>query len=164
MKNNVVCEYVECLDNWKNNAEKEYIAEKFVRKGYGQTCGGYLKGKKQEGFSNIRISQKEHFLSYYGSEKKRDKFPSYSYLRCPQLLLFIAEIAGLQEEKLEEAYNIISRYEEENDLTGKEKDANYIFRECKFKEFKKVLQISMIVRIIKESNCWCEVKDKVSQL
>ena len=109
MNNREVCEYVKGLDAQKNDMGKEYIAEKCVSEGYGQTCGGYLKGKNINAFS-----QKEHFLSYYGSEKKKDKLPSYSYLRCPQLLLFIAEIAGMPKEKLEEAYNIIIKYFQDN--------------------------------------------------
>ena len=160
MNNKAVCEYVEKM----KPIESEYFAEKLVNTGYGQTCGGYLQGIRRKEAIEKRTSQREHFLSYYGSEKKKDKSPSYNYLRCPQLLLFIAEIAGVQKEKLEEAYNIITKYEDEHDLKGKEKDANYIYRECGFKDLKKVLQISMIVKIINESDYWCEVREKVSLL
>ena len=88
MNNREVCECVKTIDLHK----ERYFSEICVEEGYGQTWGGYLTSGKT-------LSQKDHFLQYYGREDMAEKMPSYTYLRCPQLLLFIAEAAGVSREK-----------------------------------------------------------------
>ena len=61
MKNGEVCEHVKSLDNYSNNSENEYISEKLVKDGYGQSCGGYLIGYSNNDLK--KPSQKDHFLS-----------------------------------------------------------------------------------------------------
>jgi len=119
MNNGKVCEYVRTVDPHKNSIGEEYLSDLCVKQGYGQSCGGYLKTCKKDNMKLEEPSQKEHFINYYGA--KAEKRPTYNYLRCPQLLLFIAEIAGVSRESLETAYKTVIDYESTNELrsTGK---------------------------------------------
>ena len=58
MNNKEICDYVQTVD--LHNIRKTYISELCVREGFGQSCGGYLEPGKEY------LSQKEHFLNYYG--------------------------------------------------------------------------------------------------
>ena len=89
MNNRKVCEYISKI------SEREYLADLCVKQGYGQSCGGYLTSYSKDNSILTRPSEKRHFLNYYGNEKNAERNPTYYYLRCPQLLLFIAEIAGI---------------------------------------------------------------------
>jgi hypothetical protein len=123
MNNGEVCDYVRrTIDPHKN----KYIADSCVKEGYGQSCGGYLKDCNKK-----YISQKEHFLNYY--DDKAEKPPTYSYLRCPQLLLFIA---GVSRKSLEKAYETVKNYEDANKLKDDEKNGNYMWGKQAFREFK----------------------------
>lgn len=111
------------------------------------------------------MSQKEHFLFYYGGEDKLEKKPTYNYLRCPQLLLFIAEATGVSREKLEGAYKILQEYEDTNRLKySKEKNGNYLWGKQILRDFKAQLCIHTVVNIIKNSKSWNEVKEKTREL
>lgn len=157
MNNRAVCEAIRKL------GKEEYIADTCVKAGYGQNCGGYLKvtSKKE---TAARPSEKEHFLSYYGREKIAEKNPTYQYLRCPQLLLFIAEAAGVSKENLKKAYCILKAYEGEKGIKDTEKSGNYMWGKEAFGAFKLQLQISEVVKIIKNSNDWDEVVKEVKKL
>lgn len=157
MNNRAVCEAIRKLE------KEEYIADTCVSAGYGQNCGGYLEVTSKKETAS-RPSEKEHFLSYYGREEIAEKNPTYQYLRCPQLLLFIAEVAGVSKEKLEKAYCILKDYEDKNKVKEKEKSGNYIWREDEFRAFKLQLQISDVVKIIKVSKDWDEVVKEVKKL
>jgi len=161
LDNGKVCEYVRNIEPHKNLGE-EYISDLFVKQGYGQTCGGYLKTYKKDDIKLAEPSQKEHFLNYYGD--KADKPPTYYYLRCPQLLLFIAEIAGVSRENLKNAYRIVKDYEDSNNLNGKEKNANYMWGTEEFRKFKSEMHIGDVVRIIRRSVNWDEVRDECEKL
>ena len=102
-----VCKIVKELKEEKY----KYIADECVREGYGQTCGGYLSLKNTK---PTFITQKEHFLSYYDNSDRKSKKPTFHYLRCPQLLLFIAEFSGVPQ--IEEAYDLLKEYEKNNRL------------------------------------------------
>lgn len=159
MKNRTVCEAIRKLE------KKEYIADTCVKAGYGQNCGGYLASDSKKE-SAARPSEKEHFLSYYGRAEIAEKNPTYQYLRCPQLLLFVAEAAGVSKEKLEKAYSILKAYEDKNHLNGTEKGGNYMWRKGKdeFRAFKLQLQMSEVVKIIKNAEKWDDVLKEVKKL
>lgn len=153
MNNRKVCEHFESLDN------KKYIADELVKEGYGQTCGGYYKSKIS--VQEIKTN-KDHFIKYYS--KKGDKNPSYNRLRCPQLILWIAEVAGIKCDKLLAAKEIITKYEDKENLKGSmKKNGNYLDKNVK-REFKEILKIGSINKIIKESPDWKTVKEKVGNL
>lgn len=157
MNNKEVCDYVQTIDLFNNG--KTYISELCVNEGFGQSCGGYLE------LENEHLSQKEHFLNYYGGSDKAGKLPSYNYLRCPQLLLFIAELAGVSRKKLENAYEKLQEYEINKGLKdSKEKNGNYLCREQILKDFKAQLCIHAVVKIIKNSKNWDEVKVQTKEL
>lgn len=162
MNNRKVCEYVSTLDCQKNNMGEEYISDLCVQEGYGQSYGGYLEPYEKKDLTSAKPSQKEHFLNYYS--KNGEKLPTYSRIRCPQLLLFIAEIAGLSREKLLKSYEILKVYEDNNCLKNERKDGNYMLGKPAFADFKLQLRISDIVDIIKCSQEWDEVIDSVRKL
>lgn len=160
MTNGEVCKFINKIPN-----NQKYLADRCVCEGYGQSCGGYLISSTNKKTKTGTSSQKEHFLSYYGAEKILNKSPSYHYLRCPQLLLFIAEVAGISKNRIKKAYEILKKYENDKGLRGtSEKNGNYIWRERVFKEFKKQLQIFELVKIIRKENNWQEVQIKAKKL
>lgn len=155
MNNQEICAYVRGID--PNDCEK-YISDDCVDLGFGQSCGGYLTVKSG-------ILQRDHFLFYYGKKEKSDKAPTYAYLRCPQLLLFIAEFSGVSRQKVNDACEMLKKYEEENHLRySEEKNGNYIWGKQILRDLKKQLCISEVVRIMKESESMDEVKEKTKKL
>ena len=139
----------------------EYIADECVRDGYGQTCGGYLSLKNIE---PTRITQKDHFLNYYDNLNRQFNKPTFHHLRCPQLLLFIAEFSGMP--KVEEAYELLKQYEKKNGLYKTNKSGNYLWgRKDKFlSEFKEKLGIYSLVKIINKVNSWDKVKEEIEKI
>ena len=135
MNNREVCEYIKTIDLLQNHKER-YFSEICVEEGCGQTCGGYLTSGKT-------LSQKDHFLQYYGREDMAEKMPSYTYLRCPQLLLFIAEAAGVSREKIESAYNELKQYEDKI-ICIKPKNTEVICGEIRYSGFSSHNYASMI--------------------
>nr|WP_308743435.1 hypothetical protein [uncultured Anaerocolumna sp.] len=164
MNNREVCEYVNTLEPHNNNNGEEYISDLCVKQGYGQSCGGYLKTCKKDDIKLAEPSQKQHFLNYYGDKCMAEKLPTYYYLRCPQLLLFIAEIAGVSRENLKNAYTIVKEYENANKIRNKEKNANYMWRKQAFRDFKLKIHISEVVRIIRTAENWEEVRNRTEKL
>lgn len=162
MINRDVCEYVSSIEPHKNDKGEEYISNLCVKESYGQTCGGYLKDCKKIDTKLAEPSQQEHFLYYYCNKAKMP--PTYYYLRCPQLLLFIAEIAGIPRENLKSAYKILQDYENNNELAGKEKNGNYMWGKQAFRDFKSQIYISELVKIIKGAENWNEVRARVKDL
>lgn len=156
MTNREVKEFLE-----KNANETVYIADKLTRDGYGQTKGGYHDVARQHNIVNP--TQKWHFtVAYYENKKNVEGSPTYSSLYCPELLIWIAEVAGLNEDILIEARDFIIDFEETNHLKGTEKGANYLGSVgIKFKE---LLHIYEINNIIKDAIDWNEVIAKVSQI
>lgn len=160
MNNAAVCKIIKELE-CKNLVKTQY-SEQCVKEGYGQTCGGYLNQCKKSAVNPIDISQTMHFITYYGT--KPDKMPTYQYLRCPQLLLFIAENAGLQKKYLVKGYEIVKKYEDDNKLKFTNKNANYMWGQQAFRNFKLELHVKDLVKIIKESSNWKDVVAQVEQL
>lgn len=162
MNNGKVCKYVRTIEPHKNNIGKEYISDLCVKQGYGQSCGGYLKTCKKDDIKSSELSQKVHFLNYYSD--KAEKLLAYYYLRCPQLLLFIAEIAGVSSKSLENAYKIVRDYEDDNKLKNKGKNGNYMWGKQAFRDFKSQIHISDVVRIIRDAENWDEVRERTLKL
>jgi len=162
MNNGKVCEYVRTIEPHKNSIGDEYISDLCVKQGYGQSCGGYLKACKKDDIKLAEPSQKEHFLNYY--EDKTEKLPTYYYLRCPQLLLFIAEIAGVSRKSLKDGYEIVRDYENTNKLRYMEKNANYMWGKQAFRDFKSKIHISDVIIIIRNAENWDEVIERTMKL
>lgn len=158
MNNREVCECISKI------SEKEYLADLCVKQGYGQSCGGYLHSYSKDNLILTRPSEKIHFLNYYGNKKNAERKPTYNNLRCPQLLLFIAEVVGISQHRLDKAYNILKTYEDENMIRGTEKNGNYMWGKQEFRNFKEQLQISTVDKIISVSMTWDEVKAKAADL
>lgn len=160
MTNEKVCRYMSKVD--AHRCGKDYVADQLVKEGYGQTCGGYYNNTTINRES-AEPNQKLHFLNYYGNDKK-DKYPSYNQLHCPQLILWIAEVAGVKEEKLFAAKKCIINYED-NCAKDLIKNGSYLKSgDGVEKKFKDILNMTSVNRIIKESSCWEEVCEKVHAL
>ena len=156
MKNKEILDYI---SNNINNIS-EFISEECTANGYGQNAGGYyldaIKDKKR--------NQQKHFIHYYS--KFPDKYPSYSYLRCPQLLLFIAEAFGLNKDYITTAFDQLKKFEYENKLQYTQKNGNYIFEKNKdvLKEIKITLKISKLTRILKNAQSIDDAKIQIKKL
>jgi len=113
-------------------------------------------------------SQQFHFFSYYIDARihRSEKKPSYASLKCPQLIMYIVEMAGLDVEIVDKAFNILKDFEEKRGLKETEKGATYLEKiEGNPSEvFKFILHISDIQKIITESSSYEEIVEKVSRL
>lgn len=167
MNNQEVCIYFEKnVKEHVNREGKEYVADELVKAGYGQTCGGYFEvvDTMEINRASAEPSQKFHFINYYGQKERNKKNPSYASLHCPQLMLWISEVAGVSSDKLLVAKKIIVEYEEKNKLCGVlNKSGSYLPKEVETK-FKKSLEMYKINRIIQKADNWDEVFNEVSQL
>lgn len=153
MTNTEFCKYVEEM------SVKTTYADFLTEKRWGQTSGGYLdKSSKIE-------TQKEHFLSYYKNkgknEQKNKEKITYQYLRCPQLIIFIAEIVGVPCKNIFSATRVVCKYEKSYNGV---KNGNYIWGHEEFRLFKNELKFCEVVKIIKENENIDEVKNEVKEL
>lgn len=141
-----------------NANESNYKADKLTREGYGQTIGAYHNNAKKIGMSNP--TQKWHFtVSYFEYMGDVDSNPTYYSLKCPELLIWIAEVVGLSEKIIDRAIVLLKNYECDNGLVGKEKGTN-CFKPI-IGELKKILHITEINKILCDSVSWSEVTEKV---
>lgn len=152
MNNKDVCNYISQLPEHKT--DKDYYAERIVKNGLGQTTGGYIE-------AGIK-SQKDHFRYYYGNIP--DKKPTYNYLRCPQLILFIAEVFEVPDDALEKAYNLIKEYEKNEKSIKTLKNGNYFWGKQIFIDFKKALKIGEVNKIICNKDNIEKIKEEVKEL
>ena len=169
MLNKDVIEYImQHVNNHVNSNGAEFMAEKMVKNGYGQNVGGYFDVFKK--IINQTIAephQKIHFISYY--KDKQEKKPTYANLHCPQLLLWIAEISGLNKSYSGDAYDYLIAFENSYGIKDSKKGGNYL---SKYQDqnntieyhFKKKLHIYEINKIIIQADQWNQVLDQVSQL
>lgn len=165
MTNREVCMYISTLNPHKNDNNEDYIADRCVIEGYGQTTGGYLDDLEHIDFKQAEPSQKKHFLDYYSQEIRINKAPSYNRLFCPQLMLFIAEVAGVSRSALVEALEIVKEYENRHKLRYGEKNAVYLFVDRDtFNAFKEKIHIFKVNQAIRNSKDWNEVCEKVRTL
>lgn len=148
MTNSDICDLV------KNTVTKTpWAADIMVENGHGQNSGGYIEtlGK--------RTAQKEHFLSYYEGKEKI----TYAYLRCPQLIIFIAEFAGSKD--VSEAVKIVEKYDEKyNREFGSNRDGNYMWGKPEFRELRNTLQFGKICNILKNADSIKQVREEVGKL
>lgn len=162
MLNKEICQFIQSVNDRFNEDRVEYVAERCVREGYGQTIGGYLDKNGKH------MTQKEHFLYYYGSEKNKQKEPYYYFLRCPQLLLFVAEVMGVERVRIEKAYDILKSYEDKLKIRKKEKNGNYMYQYEQgkeiFRDFKSELLIADINRLVKLADTIWDAKSEIQKL
>lgn len=162
------------FDEHKKPDGNELKCDKLVKEGFGQTKNGYFEtacGKsynKQVIREKAEPSQQFHFFSYYiDTETNRSKEnPSYARLKCPQLIMYIAEMVGLDAEIVDKAFNFLKDFEEKRGLKETEKGATYLenIEGNPSEVFKLILHISDIQKIITESSSYEEIVEEVSRL
>ena len=99
----------------RNCNDDELVCDMMVKDGLGQTVGGYFevaeypKYKRKIDRSKAEPSQAFHFFEYYIDDKKIivQKKTSYNSLKSPQLIMYIAEMAGLNRQILLECLGFI---------------------------------------------------------
>lgn len=144
----------------------DYFADQYVKLKYGQVKGGYFAiAKKADGVvisqEEAEPSQKWHMIDSYYKKKIDNGFDmqtpaSLGRIMCPQLMLWIAEVAGLKSRILEQAMLGAIKYEDKN---GPVKCS-----ELKRAVLKEALHWGTITQIIKEASCWDDVVIKVSNI
>lgn len=152
MINKDVCIYL------KTKLNKEYFADEITKLGYGQNSGGYMEGKK----NREEIRQINHFINHYGSKENINKLPTYNYLLCPELIIFISEVAGISKESLKRAFVILKEYEDTAKL--KTKKGTYLKGTDILLKIKKEVHINEVTKIIKNSKNWKEVLDSTKNI
>lgn len=165
------------FDEHKNLYEKELVCDQIVIEGLGQTKGGYFETACEPRYNKQVIrkkaepSQQFHFFSYYidyidPKMNRSEKMPTYANLKCPQLIMYVAEMAGLDAKIVDEAFKFLKDFEEKRGLKETEKGATYLEKiEGKPSEvFKDILHISEIQTIISKSSSYEEIVGKVSRL
>jgi hypothetical protein len=90
----------EIIEFYKGKKKHYCISDSFVKSGYQQKKGGYIDYAKKTYSKEVEPSQKWHFIEAYASKKDRDDKFYYGRLKCPELLLWMAEAAGVDIEKL----------------------------------------------------------------
>lgn len=162
MTNQQVYDYVD-----KNVSEHgNYIADDYVKAGYGQIRGGYFeeayKRDKKIWKVEAEPSQKWHLLvSYYEIKKEDPKFDmqgnaSLGRLMCPQLMMWLAQVAGLNEKIIKDAMNKAIAYEEKY----KTKDSRKIKKDVLIE----ALYWEKISQIITQKDTWKEVEEEISAI
>ena len=166
----------------KNNENRncngdELVCDMMVKEGLGQTVGGYfevaeyLKYNKIIDKTRAEPSQAFHFFEYYiddGKCNRSDKKPSYNQLKCSQLIMYIAEMAGLDRKILLECLEYVREIEKNKNHFGSKKPGNYLASievdngGNSLKEFKKKIHISEIQSIISAANSYDEIVQQVS--
>lgn len=130
----------------KSDIDRFTVASDFVKMGYGQTMGGYMTG------GGSRPNQREHFISYYKGKETQE--PSFANLWCPELMLFISEVLGLNQKYIIDARDYAMAMEDTYNLCEKDKGATYLSFEdeagenvlAKFKEKLKIYEINNILK------------------
>lgn len=162
------------FDEHKNHYEKELVCDRIVIEGLGQTKGGYFETACEPRYNKQVIrekaepSQQFHFFSYYidAEINRSEKKPTYASLKCPQLIMYIAEMVGLDKKCVIKAFNFLKDFEEERGLQTLEKGATYLEKKKgnPSEVFKDILHISEIQTIITKSSSYEEIVRKVSRL
>lgn len=155
----------------------ELVCDQMVKEGLGQTVGGYFevanypKYKRSIDKEIAEPSQAFHFFEYYIDDNKNNRSnnkPSYACLKCPQLIMYIAEMAGLKREILLECLDFIRKIEEDANLVGTEKGGAYLEimksnnNGNRLSELKEKIHISDIQNIISDEKDYKEIVRKVS--
>lgn len=149
------------------------IAESMKAKGYGQTVSGsnhypYPNPVHYRHGDRTMMSEFEHFtvcyLQYLGNKDQRywHQNADYRHIRCPQLVMFIAETAGLNHGRCLEAYHLIQAYENNAGIRDTEKNANYLYGKPTWHAYTGILRFDDINDIISDAGNWDEVMSRVS--
>ena len=163
MTNQQVYEYISGLSEHKEDCD--YFADQYVKDGYGQVKGGYFAiAKKTDGVvilqEEAEPSQKWHMIDSYYKGKIESGFDmqtpaSLGRIMCPQLMLWIAEIAGLDRDILVRAKLAAIDFEKKQNTKNSREIKNAL---------KEPLHWAEITQIIKLAKDWEEVVNRVSQL
>lgn len=161
----------------RNRSDDELVCDMMVKEGLGQTVGGYFevaeypKYKRIIDRSKAEPSQAFHFFEYYIDDEKNnrsDKKPSYNSLKCPQLIMYIAEMAGLDRQILLECLEFIKKIEENARLVDTKKEGNYLekikLNNCDncLKEYRTMIHIREIQNIISKETSYEKIVNRVS--
>ncbi len=151
------------INDHTNKNGKPYFADKYVQSGYGQIKGGYFNEAyirdKEIHMCKAEPSQKWHLLvSYYDYKIENSLInmnePANLFrIQCPQLMIWIAEIAGLNSKILENAINNAIIYEK----TKLTKNSRLIKKDVLNKD----LFWKEITNFIKLEKTWQDVVNKV---
>lgn len=176
MTNQQIYNYIDkkVLEHISRNGN-EYIADEYVKEGYGQTEGEYFNYAKKNKIdinpSVAEPNQKWHLLvSYYDYKVKFKKFnmntsSSLERIYCPQLMLWIAEVAGLNIEALKEAKRKAIIFEKEKKCTDcKFFNSNKFFQNLKKEVLVESLHWYEIMQALREEENWNNVLNRVEKL
>ena len=91
--------------SFKGKKQHYPISDEFVSSGYQQSNGGYIDKATDVDTSLAEPNQKWHFLESYAPSvsDNREASKVYMGLQCPELLLWIAEAAGVDPEIVQAA-------------------------------------------------------------
>ena len=144
----------------------DYIADEYVKAGYGQVRGGYFEVAYKKDVVILKKtadpSQKWHLLNSYYDEKMKDNTfnmqapAKLNRLMCPQLMMWIAEIAGLDRNILQNAMNAAINFEKMYDIKDSRKIKKLVLNEA--------LHWEEITNIIQLADSWKEVMERVKRI
>lgn len=161
----------------RNRSDDELVCDMMVKEGLGQTVGGYFEAAEDPKYKRIidkskaEPSQAFHFFEYYIDDEnnnRSDKKPSYNSLKCPQLIMYIAEMAGLDRQILLECLEFIKKIEENARLVDAKKEGNYLekikLNNCDncLKEYRTMIHIREIQNIISKETSYEKIVNRVS--
>lgn len=170
-------EFINCV---KGNVSEEYYftsknkslkeADQLTKDGYGQSNrnGGYLKKfeawkKKEKIFDDVQATQHWHLICSWGELEN----PQIFRLKCPQLMIYIAEICGWSKKCIENAVEELKKYEDGKKLRNtSNKGGNYLEVKAEGSNitqaylFKESLRYNHLCKIIDESASWEEIQSK----
>lgn len=157
------------LSNFRDVDECEFLADKLSFMGYGQNAEGYFKHDNVPNPSQ-RFHLTEAYFEYKFSKMKDKEYfkdCELGRIRCPQLMLWIAEITQIPESVLKDAYNYIVKAEDElfhkkeikKGLLGADKYWETMTQNSNITliEFKTKFKYPEICKIIKSANNWEEI-------
>ena len=157
---------LDSLDDYKDVNECEFYADKLSFEGYGQNTGGYIGYK---GVNNP--SQKFHLITaYFQYNFDRNRRCCLNRVKCPQIILWIAEIVGIDKDRIIEGYNYIRKAEDKlfkENPKGLLKVTEYwktMENLININEFKNILQYKQICKMINDSKNWEDVIKNCSEL
>jgi hypothetical protein len=164
------------LINFSDVNECEFLADKLSFMGYGQNAEGYFKHGNVPNPSQKFHLAEAYFEYKFSKMKDKECFKDCELgrIRCPQLMLWIAEIVQIPESVLKDAYNYIVKAEDElfhkkgikKGLLGADKywDTMRQNSNITLSEFKTKLKYTEICKIIKSSNNWEEIISNCQKL
>lgn len=155
---------INLVDFYINKEEHYEISDDFVMSGYQQKDGGYIERAKKENVDvNYKIAepnQKWHLLcSYipklYFNDKKMSynevknkcnediklNIRSFNFLQCPELLLWMAEAAGIDKDLIIKASADAKKIIDEKGTSGRNAAGRIIWTKEPYNFRKKILDI-----------------------